>query len=57
VVAPDDVEGMTAALDDMHARWQDGQLEAPSLSDEWRGRLSRQTRVQELADLLWSLEA
>jgi glycosyltransferase involved in cell wall biosynthesis len=57
VVAPDDVEGMTAALDGLHARWQDGQLEAPSLSDEWRGRLSRQTRVQELADLLWSLEA
>jgi glycosyltransferase involved in cell wall biosynthesis len=57
VVAPDDVEGMTAALDGLRARWQDGQLEVPSLSDEWRGRLSRQTRVQELADLLWSLEA
>ena len=57
VVAPDDVDGMTAALDDLHARWREGRLEAAPLSEEWRDRLSRQTRVQELADLLWSLEA
>jgi glycosyltransferase involved in cell wall biosynthesis len=57
VVAPDDVEGMTAALNELHRRWAAGQLDAPPLSSEWRDRLSRRTRVQELADLLWSLEA
>src|SRR3954471_12524395 len=55
VVAPDDVEGMTAALRDLHGRWQAGKLEAAPLSPEWRERLSRATRVEELADLLRSL--
>jgi glycosyltransferase involved in cell wall biosynthesis len=52
VVAPDDVEGMTAALRDLHGRWRDGSLEATRLSDEWRTRVSRRTRVEELARLL-----
>jgi len=52
VVAPDDVEGMTAALHDLHARWLAGTLRATSLSAEHRARVSRRARVQELADLL-----
>jgi len=55
VVAPDDVEGMTAALRDLHGRWQAGSLEAPPLSEEWRDRVSRRARVEELAQLLEQL--
>ena len=51
-VAPDDVDGMTAALRDLHARWQAGSLEGPPLSEEWRDKVSRRTRVEELAQLL-----
>jgi len=56
VAAPEDVDAIAAALADLHGRWRASALEAPPLSDEWRERLSRRTRVQELADLLWSLE-
>jgi glycosyltransferase involved in cell wall biosynthesis len=52
VVAPEDVEGIKAALADLHARWRDGALDAPPLSEEWRRRVSRRTRVEELAQLL-----
>jgi hypothetical protein len=52
VVAPDDVDGMTAALRDLHARWQAGSLEGTPLSEEWRDKVSRRTRVEELAQLL-----
>jgi hypothetical protein len=40
----------------LHARWQAGQLANGYLSDEQRKQLSRTTRVEELAELLWSLE-
>jgi hypothetical protein len=56
VVAPDGVDGMAAALRDLHARWAADDLPDTSLADEWRDRVSRRARVQELADLLWSLE-
>jgi glycosyltransferase involved in cell wall biosynthesis len=56
VVAPDDVDSMAAALRDLHARWRADDLPDTSLSDEWQARVSRRARVQELADLLWSLE-
>jgi len=52
VVAPDDVDGMVAALRDLHARWKAGKLEDAPLSDEWRAKVSRRTRVEELAQLL-----
>jgi glycosyltransferase involved in cell wall biosynthesis len=52
VVAPDDVEGMTAALRELHERWRNGALDDPALSEEWRDRVSRRTRVEELAQLL-----
>ena len=52
VVAPDDVDGMVAALSDLHARWHAGALQGTPLSDEWRDRVSRRARVEELAQLL-----
>jgi len=55
VVAPDDVDGLTAALADLHGRWRAGSLEAPPLSEEWRRKVSRRARVQELARLLEEL--
>jgi glycosyltransferase involved in cell wall biosynthesis len=52
VVAPDDVEGLVASLGDLHARWRGGTLEATGLSAEWRAKVSRRARVEELAHLL-----
>ena len=56
VVAPDDEDGLREALLGLHARWQAGRLDNGYLSDEQRKQLSRTTRVEELAELLWSLE-
>jgi glycosyltransferase involved in cell wall biosynthesis len=55
VVAPDDVEGMVGALQDLHERWRAGSLDAPPLSEEWRTRVSRRSRVEELARVLEGL--
>ncbi len=55
VVPPDDVDALREALVDLHRRRREGGLEASPLSDEWRERLSRGRRVEELADLLGSL--
>ena len=55
VVAPDDVDGIEAALRDLHARWRAGTLEGSPLPIELRTRLDRRTRTQELARLLRSL--
>ena len=52
VVAPEDTEGIKTALGDLYAHWQRGELDAPPLSEEWRRRVSRRTRVEELARLL-----
>jgi glycosyltransferase involved in cell wall biosynthesis len=52
VVAPDDVDGMTAALRELHAKWKAGALDGTPLSEEWRDKVSRRTRVEELAQLL-----
>jgi glycosyltransferase involved in cell wall biosynthesis len=52
VVAPDDVDGIRAALEGMHARFLDGGLPAVELADDVRHRLSRQARVEETATLL-----
>ena len=52
VVAPDDVPGIGEALRGLHARFVDGGLPAIDLSDGQRERLSRETRVEETADLL-----
>jgi hypothetical protein len=55
VVAPDDVPGIRAALEGLHARWRSGALTGAPLSPEWRHALARETRVAELADFLRSL--
>jgi len=52
VVAPDDLDGMVAALHELHARWRAGTLDGNPLSSEWRDRVSRRARVEELAALL-----
>src|SRR5947207_378357 len=52
VVAPDDVDGIERELTAMRDRWRAGRLEPVALADEWRTKVSRRARVQELADLL-----
>jgi len=55
VVPPDDEQAIREALVGLHARWRAGHLRDGYLSDEQRKQLSRRTRVEELAELLWSL--
>jgi glycosyltransferase involved in cell wall biosynthesis len=55
VVSPDDVDAMRQALLDFHRRWREGSLNGTPLSDEWRRRLARGGRVEELADVLRSV--
>jgi glycosyltransferase involved in cell wall biosynthesis len=55
VAASDDVDAIRSALVELHARWQRGELDAAPLTTEWRDRLSRAARVEELADLLKTL--
>jgi glycosyltransferase involved in cell wall biosynthesis len=55
VVPSEDEDAIRQALRDLHARWKAGSLNGTPLSEEWRRRLSRGGRVEELADLLRSL--
>jgi glycosyltransferase involved in cell wall biosynthesis len=55
IVAPDDVDGLAAALADLERRWRAGRLNGSPLDDDARRRLSRRARVEELAELLRSL--
>jgi glycosyltransferase involved in cell wall biosynthesis len=55
VVAPDDVDGIARELTALRDAWQAGALDGTPLSEEWRGRLSRRARVEELAALLEQL--
>jgi glycosyltransferase involved in cell wall biosynthesis len=55
VVPPDDVDAMRDALLDLHQRWREGNLDDTPLSAEWRQRLARGARVEELADVLRSV--
>jgi glycosyltransferase involved in cell wall biosynthesis len=55
VAAPDDVPALTAALEELHARWTRGQLDGAPLSQQDRERLGRAARVEELADVLRTL--
>jgi glycosyltransferase involved in cell wall biosynthesis len=52
VVAPSDVDGLTAALDDLERRWRNGELDPITLTDEQRAKLSRRERAERLAVLL-----
>jgi glycosyltransferase involved in cell wall biosynthesis len=56
VVGPEDEKGIREALVSLHVRWKAGRLGTTYLSEGDRRRLSRKTRVEELAELLWSLE-
>jgi len=55
VAAPDDVDGLTAALAELHGAWQSGTLDGTALSSDDRERLGRGARVEELAELLRGL--
>jgi glycosyltransferase involved in cell wall biosynthesis len=55
VVAPDDVDGIARELTALRDGWRAGALDGTPLSDDWRRKLSRQTRVEELARLLEEL--
>jgi glycosyltransferase involved in cell wall biosynthesis len=55
VVGPDDERGLENALSGLHARWRAGALDGSVLTVERRARLSREARVEELAELLRSL--
>jgi glycosyltransferase involved in cell wall biosynthesis len=55
VVPSDDVDALREALLDLHRRWREGSLDGTPLSAEWRERLSRGARVEELADVLRSV--
>jgi glycosyltransferase involved in cell wall biosynthesis len=56
VVAPDDVDGMERELRALRDAWHAGALPETVLTPEWRMRLDRRSRAQELADLIHSLE-
>src|SRR4029077_14092091 len=49
IVAPDDVDGIARELAALRDAWQAGALDGTPLPAEWRRRLSRQARVEELA--------
>jgi glycosyltransferase involved in cell wall biosynthesis len=55
VAGPEDVPAIRDALVSLHARWRAGELEGTPLSPAWRDKLSRASRVEELADVLESL--
>jgi glycosyltransferase involved in cell wall biosynthesis len=52
VVAPEDVDGIAAALVGLESEWRGGRLDGTPLSDEWKARLSRRARTQEYVDFL-----
>jgi glycosyltransferase involved in cell wall biosynthesis len=55
IAPPDDPGAIRKALEDLHARWQAGTLDAVALDAGTRSKLSREARVGELAELLRSL--
>ena len=52
VVAPDDVDGMAAALSELDEQRRAGKLSEAPLAPEWRDKLSRRARAREYAELL-----
>ncbi len=57
VVSPDDPAAIRDALEGLHARWREDGLPDVQLDEEWRARLSRRTRVEEMAALLQEVVA
>jgi len=56
VAPPDDPAALLAALEELTARFQAGSLDGTPLPPKLRKRLDRKARVEELADLLRSLQ-
>jgi glycosyltransferase involved in cell wall biosynthesis len=52
VVPPDDVGAIGEALAGLESRWRAGALDGPQLEPPFRERISRRSRVRELADVL-----
>jgi len=52
VAPPDDTVALRAALEELWTRWSSGTLDGTGLSEDWRERLSRAARVEELAEVL-----
>jgi glycosyltransferase involved in cell wall biosynthesis len=55
IASPNDVPAIRAALEGLHARWRAGDLDGTPLDAQTRRRLARETRVEELAELLRTL--
>jgi glycosyltransferase involved in cell wall biosynthesis len=55
VVAPDDVDGIRAALVELHGRFANGGLPSVELATRDEERLSRRARVEEMAGLIRAL--
>ena len=55
VVAPDDPGAIGEALEGLVTRWRAGELESADLAPEWKARLSRRARAEELASLLYEV--
>ena len=55
VAPPDDVDAIRDALVELDRRFRSSGLPDVQLSEEWRRRLARETRVEETAELLRSL--
>jgi glycosyltransferase involved in cell wall biosynthesis len=55
VVAPDDVDGIGAAIDELVRRWRSGTLDGPMLNEDVRVRIDRRTRSAEFAAFLHEL--
>jgi hypothetical protein len=55
VVPPEDVDGIERELAALRDAWRSGGLVTAPLDEEWRRKLSRRTRVEELARLLEDL--
>lgn len=53
VVDPEDVEGITRELTAMRDRWLKDES-GPALTQQWRTKLSRRTRIEELVNVLQS---
>jgi glycosyltransferase involved in cell wall biosynthesis len=52
LATPEDSVALRAALEELYSRWTAGTLDAAPLSEAWREKVSRATRVEELADVL-----
>jgi glycosyltransferase involved in cell wall biosynthesis len=55
VVAPDDVDGIQHALEELVDQWRAGELADVSLPPAVTERISRRTRARQLAELLQSI--